>query len=319
MSSKISRRAFVKRSALVGAGAALSLPSSATPTKTDAEVAPLSVSIFSKHLQFLGYPEMAEAAATIGFDGIDLSVRPGGHVLPERVKTDLPLAVEAMRKAGFQPGLMTTAITDAGHEHTERLLRTAAQQGFQAYRLGYYKFNEDLPIPESLDLIGAQAEGLAKLNESIGIQGAYQNHSGRHVGAAIWDIHHMLKNASHPHMGCQYDIRHATVEGGQSWSTGLRLIAPRITSIVLKDFRWEQDEGGKWRVLNVPIGEGMVDFDAYFKWLKKHQINVPVSLHCEYDLGGAEHGKREISIPRETVMAAMKKDLQLVKEMWRLA
>jgi L-ribulose-5-phosphate 3-epimerase len=36
----------------------------------------LKINIFSKHLQFLNYYDLAEAAAEMGFDGIDLTVRP---------------------------------------------------------------------------------------------------------------------------------------------------------------------------------------------------------------------------------------------------
>ena len=61
--------------------------------------APLKVSVFSKHLQFLNWEEMAQTAAAIGFDGIDLTVREGGHVLPERVEHDLPKAAEIIRAA----------------------------------------------------------------------------------------------------------------------------------------------------------------------------------------------------------------------------
>ena len=46
----------------------------------------------------------------MGFDGVDLSVRPEGHVLPEKVERDLPKAVEAIRKVGFSPFIMTTAV-----------------------------------------------------------------------------------------------------------------------------------------------------------------------------------------------------------------
>ena len=34
----------------------------------------LDIHIFSKHLQFLNYRDMADAARTLGFDGIDLTV-----------------------------------------------------------------------------------------------------------------------------------------------------------------------------------------------------------------------------------------------------
>src|SRR5881296_1486962 len=42
----------------------------------------LKVAIFSKHLQFLQGDALAAGAADIGFDGIDITVRKGGHVEP---------------------------------------------------------------------------------------------------------------------------------------------------------------------------------------------------------------------------------------------
>ncbi len=47
---------------------------------------PLSISIFSKHLQFLDCSSAAATAAEMGFAGLDLTVRPGGHVEPATVK-----------------------------------------------------------------------------------------------------------------------------------------------------------------------------------------------------------------------------------------
>jgi sugar phosphate isomerase/epimerase len=50
----------------------------------------MKIAIFSKHLEFLEGEELAKGAKEIGFDGIDLAVRKGGHVEPERVRQDLP-------------------------------------------------------------------------------------------------------------------------------------------------------------------------------------------------------------------------------------
>ena len=47
-------------------------------------------------------------------DGADLTVRPGGHVLPENVERDLPRAVKAFREAGLNIEMMATGITDPG-------------------------------------------------------------------------------------------------------------------------------------------------------------------------------------------------------------
>ena len=110
------------------------------------------------------------------------------------------------------------------------------------------------------------------------------------MGASPWETYQLLENTDPDHLGAQYDIRHAVVEGGLSWKNGLRLLQPRIKTIVFKDFLWV-NKNGKWDVENTPLGEGMVDFKTYIGLLKNYQLQVPVSLHFEYPLGGAEHGQ----------------------------
>ena len=135
------------------------------------------------------------------------------------------------------------------------------------------------------------------------------------IGASVWEIHNILKTAEKEYFGVQYDIRHAVAEGGRSWPNGVKLLADQIKTIVLKDFKWGKVEG-KWKIVNVPIGEGMVDFTKYFKLLKNYGMRPPVSLHLEYPLGGAEKGKSNITIDPEQIYNAMRKDLNTIQELW---
>src|SRR3954469_20016843 len=86
-----------RRTILAGAGLLLgsSLPVSAATGK-------LKVAIFSKHLQFVQGEELPRTAAEIGFDAIDITVRKGGHVEPERVRQDLPGLVGLIRKHNLE-------------------------------------------------------------------------------------------------------------------------------------------------------------------------------------------------------------------------
>jgi sugar phosphate isomerase/epimerase len=314
------RRNFIKQSSL--AGSALIFPvNSITESLLEintGETKNLNVHLFSKHLQFLDYNGMSEAAAEMGFDGLDLTVRPKGHVLPDRVQEDLPMAVEAMKKYGLNPRMMTTNVIDAENHEQKSVLETASKNGLSHYRTGWLSYPEDREITESQAIYGQQFKSLELLNKKLGLIGCYQNHAGNHVGAPIWDLPAILEATNNSHMGCQYDIRHAVVEGGSSWELGLRLIRPYIKSIVIKDFKWGT-VNGQWKPINTPLGEGMVDFDRYFSLLKKYNINVPVSLHLEYGLGGAEHGATEITIDKKDVFAQMKKDLAFLKEAWQKA
>ncbi|MBX2841441.1 MAG: sugar phosphate isomerase/epimerase [Flammeovirgaceae bacterium] len=317
MKKQLNRRSFLNYSAAALGTVPFISPINAFGYNSSA-VAPQEIFLFSKHLQFLDYKDMADAAAEMGFAGLDLTVRPKGHVLPENVEEDLPKAVKEMKKAGLKINLMTTAITDASVPVNKKVLKTAAKLGFKCYRTGWLKYPKDQEIPAAVEEFKVQMKALGELNEEVGIVGAYQNHSGLYVGAAIWEIWEILKNADPEFFGCQYDIRHASVEGGKSWPTGLKLIKPRIKTIILKDYKWIE-ENGKWKLINTPLGEGMVDFISYFKLLKEYKINLPVSLHLEYDLGGANHGQKEISISKEEVFKAMRKDLKTAKELWEKA
>ncbi len=314
-SSNSSRRRFIQKGSLLAAG--FVAPGTQFLNRRDVEEpGNLEFHIFSKHLQFLDYQDMAEAAAEIGFDGIDLTVRPKGHVLPENVVEDLPEAVAAIQKVGLKHDMMATGVNNAADEVNRKVLKTASDLGVSLYRLSYLNFPEDKSIPEAIAIYNEQLKKLAMLNKNLGIIGAYQNHSGTRLGAAIWDIHNVLEGIDRDEIGCQYDIRHAVVEGGASWKTGLRLIRPKINCIVLKDFVWSK-ESGTWKIKNVPLGMGMVDFDAYFKLLKQMKINVPVTVHYEYSLEGVEHGAKELSPAKhKLVFAAMKKDLEYAKQKW---
>lgn len=309
----ISRRSFTKKTAL--GLASIPFLSMAKPHFVSRNHQPLSVHIFSKHLQFLTPKQAGEKAAELGFDGLDLTVRPKGHVLPDLVTEALPQAIEDIKTGGSSCTMITTAIEDATNHTDKQVLNVAAQQGVKFYRANWFRYSGTRSMENDLKYFQQKIKHLSKLNKRLDIVGCYQNHAGRAIGASLWEIDTMLKLANHNHFGAQYDIRHAVVEGGLSWKNGLELIAPHIKTIVLKDFKWGV-VNGIWKPINVPIGQGMVDFKSYFSLLKAYNINVPVSLHLEYDLGGAERGLRSISVDKKVVYAAMKKDLESIQKLW---
>jgi len=309
---KLSRRNFLKASGMSMGAAAF------TGTnlfgKNETSQGQYKICVFSKHLQWLDYDGMAKTAADIGFDGIDLTVRPKGHVLPENVETDLPKAVEAVKKAGLYVPMMTTSINDADDPMTERILKTASSLGIKYYRMGWYKYDPELEIQDNLDKFVIKLKALAAINERYQIKGAYQNHTGTGFGGPVWDLWLAMQKINSKWLGCQFDIRHATVENGHTWTISLKAIRSYINTLDIKDFIWKKTEKG-WEPVNVPLGEGMVDFKEYFKQIKAYNINVPISLHFEYPLGGANHGSTSLTVDPQVVINAMKKDLNHLKNL----
>jgi sugar phosphate isomerase/epimerase len=266
--------------------------------------------IFSKHLHWVGYDELGETVASLGYDGIDLTVRPGGHVEPARVEEDLPNLVERVQKAGVDVVMLTTSILSVDDPDAERILKTAAALGIPLYRPGWLVYNEAKTIEENLEAYRSQLGELADLNRSCSIRGTYQNHAGLWVGAAVWDLWLLLKQIDSEWLGCQYDIRHAVLEGANSWPIALQVIKPFINSLVVKDFAW-RESGGQWEAKSVPLEEGSVDFGHFLSLLGGLENSLPICIHFEYPLGGADQGERKLSAPAEEVARAMKRDLQV--------
>ena len=309
-----SRRDFIKLSslALLGSTPITSLANSISQFSGSKE---LKIFIFSKHLQFLNYREMCNAAKEMGFDGIDLTVRPKGHVLPETVTEDLPKATEAMTAFGLLPLMVTTKVMDANIPTDRKVLETISKLGYKYYRTGWYRYKKDADIQQGVSAARKNLIELAKLNRKLGISGSYHNHSGNFIGASIWDLYQALEGLSPEQMGCQYDISHATIEGGKNWDIDFRLIKNHINTLVVKDFKWGK-AGGIWKPVFTALGEGMVNFKKYFSLLKKNNINAPLSIHYEYDLGGAEHGGIP-SIDQKEVFKKMKNDLMFIRKVWK--
>ena len=254
---------------------------------------------------------MARLTAKMGFDGIDLTVRGGGHILPQNVTRDLPKAVEIIRDAGLEIYTITTDIRTADDKYAHDVLRTAGQLGIRNYRMGWYNYDNSIDILTNIDVFKKRFAALADVNERYQIHGDYENHTGL-FGGPLWDLWLALKDLDPQWIGCQFDIRHATVDGAEAWPTNLKLLQNYIGSLTIKDFHWKK-EGQKWEVADVPLGQGMVDFTKYFKILKELGVRKPLSVHYEYPLGGAESGKNTLSISQEEAISRIEADIRILR------
>ena len=307
------RRTFIKTGLVAVAG--VTAISSLAVAWQQPTVLESKVCVFSKCLQFLNYRQMAEKIVELGFDGVDLTVRKNGHVLPENAKEGLPAAANELQKVGKSIQMIATDIVDPNDQITEDILSTASSLGIKYYRLGRFIYNRSKSIFQNLNDYKQTLDKLEKLSRRYKMHACIQNHSGpfNMVGAPVWDLHYLLKDIDPEFIGIQYDIMHATAEGGYSWHLGLELMAPWIKTIDIKDFIWERDKSGKWKTKIVPLGEGMVDFSKFVNDIKRLKIKAEYSIHFEYDLGGAELGNLYSEMEQDEIYQKIKKDLSLFR------
>ncbi len=275
MNSTTNRRKFIETT--LAAVAAAGLPAG----KTWSATAVPPVCVFSKHLQFLNYKKLAQTCREIGLDGVDLTVRSGGHVLPENVTRDLPKAVETIRAEGLKVPMITTRLVDGNDPDAVPILKTASSLGIKYFRIGGAKYDLSKPILPQLDKFAAGLRRLADVAERYDISAGYHNHSGTgQVGGPVWDLYRMIQTVGSPNIGSNLDVGHVTAEGmSGAWQVAVRLIAPYVKMMSIKDF--VPDPKGR-RPVWVPIGKGIVKNVDILKVMRDHKFHGPISIHVEY-------------------------------------
>lgn len=271
------------------------------------------ICFFTKDLQWLGFDDLALVLKEAGFDGADFTVRPGGHIEPENATADLPKAVRAMNRQGLSVPMVVSAIKSATDQGIDEYLKALADNGINYYRTGYLDYNYKISIEDNIKAFGEIFAALAEKNAIHHVCGVYQNHAGTRLGASIWDLDQAFGQTDPNLIGCQFDIRHATYEGGKSWENDFRLIAPHVRTTVAKDFYWIRDEKGIWRHQNVPMGQGMVDFVKYFQLYKSLNIREPLTIHAEYEILSADEKNLPLTEKMKIAIRRLKHDVDYIR------
>lgn len=303
------RREFIATIASAGAGLPLISGMNYEPESSPQSNYP--VRLFSKPLDPYDFDFMCECLVRSGIGGFDLTVRPGGKAEPSQVESVLPRLVEEAGKSGLKIDMIVTGILSASDIYTERVLRTASAAGVKYYRLGWFDYDLKAGIWQSLQKQRAELKDITELNRKYNIHGGYQNHSGTRIGGPVWDLNELLRDLPPEFLGSQYDVRHATVEGANTWILGMRLIAGHIRTLAVKDFIWKA-VNGKPQAVTVPLGEGMVNWDLFFTTVRELNIAGPITLHVEYPL--LEKGEENLALSRqqEIIVLKLKKDMDFL-------
>jgi sugar phosphate isomerase/epimerase len=292
----MNRRAF-----LMAAAAATWLP-----TVASANAFQNKLCFFSKHLPELDWQQLGKTVKQLGFDGVDLTVRPGGHVLPERAAEDLPKAVAALRDAGLAVPMITTGLLTAAEPTAQPIIATAGKLGIGYFKTGYHKYKFADPRAE-LQQAGQAFRSLAELGKRHNLQAGFHNHAS-YIGGGLWDFLPQMDLVDAQAGGWYFDARHAVAEGGAgAWKAALQTIAPRLKMSAVKDFTWIKTAKG-WAPQDCPLGQGMVDWDAVFAIFAKSGFSGPISLHIEYDIAG-----KTLQEKQANTLAAAARDFAFLK------
>jgi sugar phosphate isomerase/epimerase len=268
--------------ATMAAGAARLAAQSRGPGAMLARVTP-AVCLYSRVLIEIGQVDLPMVIGGLGFDGVDLSVEPGGHVPPEKAANYLMPALEGFTGRGIDVPMITTALTSLEDKDAENILGLATYIKVPFFRPGHWKFTGSPAIEMQTALVQQQIAGLAQLARATNMVMGIHNFMDGAEGAAVPDIARVIRPID-PHLvGYCFDAGYATAQGGASgFAAALELALPRLKMVAVRDFKWDREGGGVARMLPCPLGEGVVDWPKFFAALAKARFAGPVSLQIDY-------------------------------------
>jgi sugar phosphate isomerase/epimerase len=253
--------------------------------------------MFSKHLQTLSVAEAGKTIKSLGFDGVELTVRPGGHVLPDNVAEDLPHAVDELRAAGLETPAIVVEIHNRQQEFSEAVCRAASKVGARELRTSSHRYRGFGEIREQIAEARKNAKELEALGREHGVRLCIHCHSGDFLSGQ-GGILAMITDETDPRfVGVSLDVGHLTTEGGKSgWRQSIDLMKERVGIVAVKSFGWFHEPDPKsgekrWNPKLVPLEDGNVHWKLAFQLLRQAGWDADgkalVSVHSEYQGAGS--------------------------------
>ena len=249
--------------------------------------------LFTDNLADLKIERVCREARQRGFDGLDLTLRPGGHVLPRNAETGLSHAHQVAMREKVEIPMASTAINGTDSPFARDVIAACAHYGVRQIKLGYWRYEPFGSLLKQIDTARRKLEGIIKLTSRFGIQPCVHVHSGQILANGGSILYLILKDFDPRTVGAYADPMHMTVEGGLSgWEMGLDLIAPWVSLVGVKNFVWKpngRDEHGqaRFRPVYTPLADGQAPLPGFVARLKELKYDGTVSLHSEYKGGSS--------------------------------
>ncbi len=245
--------------------------------------------MFTKHLQELSVPDAGRAIKELGFDGVELTTRPGGHILPEEVETTLPAAVEQLQALGLTVPALVVEIHNRRTPHAAAVCRTAGALGATLLRTSSWRYLGLGSARSQLATARAECKELEDLGREYGVRFCIHAHSGSYLSGQGALLAQILDGRDPRYVGVSLDMGHLTVEGGiHGWRISMDLLRDYVGILAVKSFGWfrtQDPQTGQhsWRATLVPLAEGLTQWTEVFKILDAIGWDGLVSLHSEYN------------------------------------
>ncbi|MDA1054950.1 MAG: sugar phosphate isomerase/epimerase [Planctomycetota bacterium] len=247
------------------------------------------VCIYTEQFQSLPIPEVCQVFQRIGVDGLDLTVRPGGHIEPDRAKEELPQAAKTARDHGLEIMMLTTGIT-APDRRAEEILAACQKLNIPRIKLGYFPAGEFGNLAKGMDDVRRSLDAIVKLAAKYDVRPCVHVHSGATIPSNGFVLYELIRETPPDRIGAYLDSYHMTITGGAgSWRQAIDLLRPWISLVALKNFQWhklERDDIGQqqWRTNYCRLADGIAPIPDFVGTIHQAGYRGFYTLHTEYRL-----------------------------------
>ncbi len=280
----VKRRDFIRAAVETGIATAVSgslAEESAVPNSRP------KVCVYTEQFQSLSISDVCQVFKQMGVDGLDVTVRPGGHIEPNAAKTELPQAAQIARDHGLEIMMLTTGIT-AADRNAEEILATCQRLGIDRIKMGYYSAGKFGELAKRLDAVRRRLDEVVKLAEKYDVRPCVHVHSGESVPSNGFMLYQLIRDMPPERIGAYLDSHHMVLTGGAGgWRQAIDLLAPWVSLVALKNFQWERlerDEKGqqKWRTNYCRLEDGVAPIPEFVSTIQQAGYRGFYTLHTEY-------------------------------------
>jgi sugar phosphate isomerase/epimerase len=252
----------------------------------------MDIVLFTKLFRGRDLADIATAATSLGFDGIDLLIRPGHQAEPGKPDS-IRAAVRHLQDAGLTVPMATTDLTDPASEHAERTVAAAAENGITLIRLGYWKYDPQRGYAACFEAARRDLAGLAKFADKHGVRLAVQLHGDTIHGSGA-QAAALLANHDPNVVGAYPDPGNQTVQDGrEDWRFTFDVLAPWLCCVGVKNGGWfpaglSDDGQRQWHADWLGVPDGMVPWDKITRYLVESGYQGLLSFHSHYEVPYAQ-------------------------------
>ena len=236
----------------------------------------ITYSVFTKPWKSMPLSELGRFVKDLGFGAVELPVRPGFQVEPEKVQRDLPPAARQLADCGI-------AIASVAGPTDEATMAACAEAGVPVIRICVGIGDEGYMASEVR--LQREYDALVPLLERYGVTLGIQNHCDRCVANAM-GLRHLIGKYDSRHVAAVWDAAHNALNG-EDPELAIDIVWSHLCMVNLKNAFWQRVNGpeaeyAQWRHYWTTGRQGLASWPRVAAELKRRQWSGVLCLTAEY-------------------------------------